>query len=114
MYLSRTFPQPKATPAGPSTAPAQPVQPAQPIQPPQPAQPTITEPAPDPVEPTAEQPTETPTSSGSSSGFLTGPALETAITNMIDMGFTREEVQRAMRASFNNPDRAVEYLMTVS
>ncbi|KAI1314839.1 hypothetical protein EDD11_001664 [Mortierella claussenii] len=44
--------------------------------------------------------------------LLTGSHFETAIQNMVDMGFPRDQCMLAMRASFNNPDRAVEYLMT--
>lgn len=49
---------------------------------------------------------------GSSGSFLTGGPLEAAMQGMMEMGFERDQVQRAMRAAFNNPDRAVEYLMT--
>jgi hypothetical protein len=76
--------------------------------------PLSSEPAPQPAQPTTEQPAQPQTTGGPSGGFLTGAALTTAVDNIVDMGFPREEVQRAMRASFNNADRAVEYLMTVS
>jgi len=46
------------------------------------------------------------------STFLSGEALQSAINNMTEMGFPRDQVLRAMRASYNNADRAVEYLMT--
>jgi len=44
------------------------------------------------------------------SSFLSGEALQTTIRNMEEMGFPRDQVLRALRASYNNPDRAVEYL----
>jgi hypothetical protein len=50
---------------------------------------------------------------GDMGSFLSGEALQSSIANMTEMGFPKEEVLRAMRASYNNPDRAVEYLMNV-
>ena len=46
------------------------------------------------------------------SELAVGTALEEKVSQIMEMGFPREEVVRALRAAFNNPDRAVEYLMT--
>lgn len=48
----------------------------------------------------------------SASNLATGSALESSVQMMCDMGFEKEQVIKAMRAAFNNPDRAVEYLMS--
>ena len=44
------------------------------------------------------------------SALLTGNTLSSTINSIIEMGFDRKDVEAAMKAAFNNPDRAIEYL----
>ncbi|KAK1342637.1 hypothetical protein QTO34_015403 [Cnephaeus nilssonii] len=46
------------------------------------------------------------------STLVTGSEYETMLTEIMSMGYERERVVAALRASYNNPHRAVEYLLT--
>jgi UV excision repair protein RAD23 len=111
-----TFMQAKAVPAAAKAAPSTPAPAATASTPAPPAAPVATE-ASTPVEPA----TPSPAGAGSApttarfddpSALAMGSQRDAAISNMESMGFPRAEIDRAMRAAYNNPDRAVEYLLT--
>lgn len=68
-----------------------------------PAPPTSTANA--PAAETQQQP------ASSDPGFVVGAQRNEAVERIMEMGYEREQVDRALRAAFNNPDRAVEYLL---
>jgi hypothetical protein len=56
------------------------------------------------------------THDNAASNILSGSNLDTMINQLMEMGggsWDRDKVQRALRAAYNNPERAVEYLYSV-
>lgn len=93
---------PPATPAQTSSTPAAPPAPAS-----QPAGAQAQPPAtPSPA------PAAAPSNYNDPNSLAMGEQRSAAIANMESMGFARSDIDRAMRAAFFNPDRAVEYLLT--
>jgi len=96
-------PEPKpAEPAAPE--PAAP----EPKPDPQPAAPSAPEPE---VAPQSQPEAPQPSSSDSNVDMVTGDEYEAMIERIAEMGFERSQIMAALQASFNNPNRAIEYLM---
>jgi len=49
---------------------------------------------------------------GTTSSMVVGEEYNAMVQNIVDMGYDKSQVIAALRASYNNPERAVEYLLT--
>ncbi|OCT50566.1 UV excision repair protein rhp23 [Cladophialophora carrionii] len=114
--------KPKAAPAAKAGGPSTPAPPstnlATPAAPAAPASQPATAPSNQPSTPTPQQTTNTQAPAaegggfGDPSAFLIGNRNEATVREMEAMGFARPEIDRALRAAFFNPDRAIEYLLS--
>ncbi|EKG19665.1 Ubiquitin-associated/translation elongation factor EF1B [Macrophomina phaseolina MS6] len=112
--IQKPKPQPaaSASKAAPSTPAREPAQASTPSAPAQSSAPSSNVPATPSPAPAAPQAAGTPQQFNNPSSLTMGPEREAAIANMESMGFPRADIDRAMRAAYFNPDRAVEYLLT--
>mmetsp|Transcript_12081 Transcript_12081/g.28370 ORF Transcript_12081/g.28370 Transcript_12081/m.28370 type:complete len:235 (+) Transcript_12081:29-733(+) len=85
--------------------------------------PAAASPAPAPVASPAPAPAPAPTPApegaapgdyqSAASNLVTGAARDSTVTQIMEMGFEREQVERALRAAFNNPDRCAPRFLLI-
>lgn len=63
-------------------------------------------------QPTPVVPESAPNISTAESNVVVGEDYDRIVLQIMEMGYDKVSVMRALRASFNNPDRAVEYLIS--